>query len=111
MARYEGFAKRIRHEIETLAQSRNLDSQDVAIIGKIVNLTLRAHPRPSQSTVRFRIVEEVVRSFCDVRMTKREVIDTRTNESRTVNFLTIMPKVSGVKGKDVVAVHCDETDE
>lgn len=68
MARYHQIAQQINAEVQKFAQRHNLTNGDVAQIGHIVNLAVRACPRACQHTVRQGIVQGAIDGFCRVTM-------------------------------------------
>lgn len=92
MARYLETARELGKDVESLIEYLTLpepDMEQVAVkIAHIVNLSVRCSPRGVQGTVRKNIVQEAVRKYCRVSMTKET--DERTG--RSYNKIHISPK-------------------
>lgn len=71
MAKYKKLAEEANKIVESLIEKHNLSRSDIEQLGHLVNLAVRAHPRPCQGTVRKNIVEIALGEHATVRMLKR----------------------------------------
>lgn len=96
MARYMETAAELRKEVQSLMEDNHLIPQKdeplkqvvAQKIAHIINLAIRSCPRGVMGTVRKNIVQEAVRDYCRVSMTKET--DERTG--REYNKIHISPK-------------------
>ena len=100
MARYMETAAQLRKEVESFinlyvkvdsalpTMSEELAREAAVKLGHIVNLAVRCNPRQAQGTVRKNIVQEAVKAYCNVTMTREH--DEATD--REYNKIHITPK-------------------
>lgn len=91
MARYEKTVAQLAAKTRNFVTRLKLTNNDVAELAYIINLAVRSHPRPTQSTVRRKIVEGAVGDWCKIAMTKE--LDERTGKE--FNKIQIAPKGGG----------------
>lgn len=91
MAKYEALAREANKIVEDLIKKYNMHEQDIVALGHLVNLSVRAHPRPCQGTVRKNIVNIATGDHCGVNMVRRS----DPVSGKEYNVIDIYPSGSG----------------